>query len=228
MNLPWCRPRPQKLQPPAQPRTIVTESLIIVKAGIGSRVGRVRQPRERQVVEGVQLRFAKRRGGGLDDHRARAVELHQPPAAEGALLGLDEPGGLQQPARVRLELLHRGEDDSAVERQRAWRRWRRGGGRCRGCRRGRRCPRTRQRRPGGGRSPERRSRPCRTRADPPWRRRGWTAAACPPSSRSAPRAAGWPRCRRARPAARGTRPAPAGRRPTAAWFGRRPGSPPAL
>jgi hypothetical protein len=30
---PWCRPRPQKEQPPAQPRTTVNESRIMVKAG---------------------------------------------------------------------------------------------------------------------------------------------------------------------------------------------------
>ncbi|KZD18340.1 MAG: hypothetical protein AO394_03370 [Candidatus Fermentibacter daniensis] len=37
MCFPWCSPRAQKLHPPAQPRTAVTESRIISQAGIGSR-----------------------------------------------------------------------------------------------------------------------------------------------------------------------------------------------
>ena len=36
MILPWCVVIEQKVQPPKHPRMIVTESLIISKAGIGS------------------------------------------------------------------------------------------------------------------------------------------------------------------------------------------------
>ena len=41
MIRPWCVVIEQKVQPPKQPRMIVTESLIISYAGIFSRVARV-------------------------------------------------------------------------------------------------------------------------------------------------------------------------------------------
>jgi hypothetical protein len=115
MNLPWCSPRAQKLQPPAHDRHRIPDHR---EGWDAQRIGRVRQTREGQLGEGVELRLGQRRGRRLDEHRARPVELHQRTAAERVLLGLHQAGGRQQLRRIRLETLPGGQRHGVGGRQR--------------------------------------------------------------------------------------------------------------
>ena len=112
MIRPWCAVIEQNVQPPKQPRMIVTESLTTSKAGIFlPLVHRVRLARVGQAVDPVHVVLADRQGRRVADDRLAVVKLHEPPGVERVRLLVDDLGRPGELVLVGLDLFVRRQHD---------------------------------------------------------------------------------------------------------------------